>query len=307
MSRLISLLAVSILSLTALAAQETTWRSLFSGDLGAFETWLGRPHRSDTIEGLARDPKTGDYRENVGLNHDPIGVYSVVQLEGEPAIRISGQVFGALTTKAEFENYHVTLAYRWGSKKWPPRDQAPFDSGLLYHCTGAHGRQNNAWMLSQELQIWEGEVGDFYSVGGGTVDMPAVRPDPTSHYVYTLGAPLVQFGPWDSRYTTQKLNPNPTRANRLGNIAHDHVEGWNRVDLYVLGATSVHVVNGKVVMVLFNSRLPLPDGGTTPLTRGRLQLQSEGAEIFYRDIRWRPLDAFPEAIASAVQQARPGQ
>ena len=77
------------------------------------------------------------------------------------------------------------------------------------------------------------------------------------------------------------------------------------MDLYVLGDTSVHVVNGKVVMVLFNSRRPLPDGGTTPLTRGRLQLQSEGAEIFYRDIRWRPLDAFPATIAAAIQQARP--
>lgn len=162
-------------------------------------------------------------------------------------------------------------------------------------------------MLSQELQIWESEVGDFYSVGGGIVDVPAVRPDPTAHYVYTPGAPMVQFGPWDSRYSRQNPNPNPTRANRLGNIAHDHVEGWNRVDLYVLGDTSVHVVNGQVVMVLFNSRRPLPDGGTAPLTRGRLQLQSEGAEIFYRDFRWRPLHAFPEAIAFAIQQARSGQ
>lgn len=293
MSRLKSFLALLLLGLSSLVAQEAPWRSLFMGDLSAFETWLGRPHRSDSIEGLARDPQTGNYLENVGLNRDPVGVYSVVQLEGEPAIRISGRMFGALTTKAEFENYHLTLAYRWGDKKWAPRDQAPLDSGLLYHCVGEHGRQNNAWMLSQELQIWEGEVGDFYSVGGGTVDMPAVRPDPAGHYVYTPGAPLVQFGPWDSRYTPQKLNPNPTRANRLGNVAHDHVKDWNRVDLYVLGDTSVHVVNGKVVMVLFNSRLPLPDRGFTPLTRGRLQLQSEGAEIFYRDIRWRPLEAFP--------------
>ena len=300
-----SLLLCSLLLGSTLAASDSPWRPLFTKDLSAFDTWLGRPHRTDSVADVARNPTTGDYLENVGLNRDPVGVYSVVELDGEPVIRISGQIFGALTTKAEFENYHLTLAYRWGNKKWAPRDQMPLDSGLLYHCVGEHGRQNNAWMLSQELQIWEGEVGDYYSVGGGIVDIPAVRPSPNVPFVYTPGAALVQFGPWDSRYNRENPNPHPTRANRIDNLAHDQREGWNRVDLYVLGNTSVHVVNGKVVMLLFNSRRPMPDGSTAPLTRGRVQLQSEGAEIFYRDLRWRPLEAFPADIATAVQKARP--
>src|SRR5262249_2490251 len=67
------------------------WRPLFNGkDLTGWDTWLGKPHGS---------------REVLGLNKDPKQVYTVVMEDGEPALRISGEIYGALTTKDEFENY----------------------------------------------------------------------------------------------------------------------------------------------------------------------------------------------------------
>ena len=34
-------------------------------------------------------------------------------------------------------------------------------------------------------------------------------------------------------------------------------------------------------------------GKETPLTRGKIQIQSEGAQVFYRNIAVRPLSAVP--------------
>src|SRR5688572_28992795 len=52
-----------------------------------------------------------------GFNNDPQQVYSVVNEDGEPAIRISGQILGGLVTRQEFGNYRLRLQYKWGKKK----------------------------------------------------------------------------------------------------------------------------------------------------------------------------------------------
>src|SRR5436305_7701871 len=50
----------------------------------------------------------------LGKNHDVKNVFSVVELDGKPAIRVSGQVWGGLTTRDEFENYHLRVEFKWG-------------------------------------------------------------------------------------------------------------------------------------------------------------------------------------------------
>ena len=64
------------------------------------------------------------------------------------------------------------------------------------------------------------------------------------------------------------------------------------MELYCLGQTSVHVVNGKVNMVLMGLRHRV-DGRELPLTKGRIQFQSEAAEVFYRGIAIRPISEIP--------------
>ena len=46
--------------------------------------------------------------------------------------------------------------------------------------------------------------------------------------------------------------------------------------------------------VLTDPRQKGADGGTTPLTRGRLQIQSEGAEVYYRNLAIRRITEFPK-------------
>jgi hypothetical protein len=48
-------------------------------------------------------------------------------------------------------------------------------------------------------------------------------------------------------------------------------------------------------MVLYDSRQREGDK-ETPLTKGKIQIQSEGAEVFYRDIRIRPIAKIPDEM-----------
>ncbi len=66
----------------------------------------------------------------------------------------------------------------------------------------------------------------------------------------------------------------------------------NEMELVCLEGQSLHIVNGHVVMVLRNSRA-MKDGVATPLTKGRIQLQSEGSEVYFTGIKICRLDALP--------------
>jgi hypothetical protein len=238
------------------------WASLFNGkDLEGWDTWLGRPFGG---------------KEVVGLNKDPSKVYTVVEADGKPAIRISGEIFGALTSKQEYENYHLKLEFKWGQKKWPPREKAVRDSGLLYHCVGPHGAAGTFWMRSQECQIQENDCGDYYSVAGGIVDVEGEKKG--GAIVYKKGG---------KKFTGVK-----GRIIRSKNYEHKTGE-WNTIEVLCLGGTCVHAVNGKTNMVMTNSRQEV-GGKEVPLTRGKLQLQSEGAEVFYRNIYLRPITRIPK-------------
>ena len=273
------------------------WTHLFNGkNLAGWDTWLGRPEAGQRAVSLARvyaetSTLPEEKREKIldsleqlfqtlklpmGLNRDPLQVYTVVNVDKQPAIRISGQVFGAITTKAEFENYHLKLEFKWGQSKWPPREAAVRDSGLLYHCVGPHGAAGTYWMKSQELQIQEKDCGDYWSVAGGIVDVEAEK---TKYgLVYKKGAAKVTA-------KSGRIIKSPDAENPTGQ--------WNTIELLAVGGTAVHIVNGKVVMVLTGSR-HVADGKEVPLTKGKIQLQSEGAEVFYRNIALQPLTAIPE-------------
>jgi len=68
---------------------------------------------------------------------------------------------------------------------------------------------------------------------------------------------------------------------------------WNTVELIAFGEDSIHIVNGKVVMRL-HGPTRIDRAVPEPVTSGPIILQSEGAEVFYRDIRLRPITAIPE-------------
>jgi hypothetical protein len=70
---------------------------------------------------------------------------------------------------------------------------------------------------------------------------------------------------------------------------------WNTVDLYCFGQTSVHVVNGQVVMINTNCS-KVENGLKLPLTKGKIQLQSEGGEFFIRKIEIEKMKEIPAEL-----------
>jgi len=257
--------------------------SLFNGrDLTGWDTWLGIPHASVAGLDLPRD-EAGKYTAAQGLNSDPKKVFTVVTVDGAPAIRISGEMFGALTSREEYGDFHLRLEFKWGEKKWPPKENAARDSGILYYAVGEPGAADNkAWMRSLECQVQEHDTGDFWGVGGTYVDVAgdAEGEGKDRKVVHRPGAPLVTVGAVPRRAIKALDNERPTGE-------------WNTVEVLCLRGTCLHVVNGKTNLVLTNPRQAGPDGTLLPLSKGRLQIQSEGAEVFYRNIEVRPLVAFP--------------
>jgi len=234
--------------------KEQEWTSLFNGkDLSGWDTYLSYQPGSDNTEIL-------------GVNKDTEGIFSVV----EGAIRIDGRIWGALTSVQEFENYHLRLKFKWGEKRYPPREQERRDSGLLYHCVGHHGAQSDHWMRSHENQIMEGDCGDYHSLDGAMIDIEAdtTEIDGNKNLIFSKGSTVI-------RGVHQRVIKSETNEKPFGE--------WNEMELIVKGDSITHIVNGKVVLEAFNSAQTV-DGQKVPLTKGKIQLQSEGAEIYYKDI-----------------------
>lgn len=251
--------------------------TLFNGrDLDGWDTYLGVLE----VPRLPFDP-FGTWDEPMGRNVDPSGVFSVVEVDGEPAIRISGEIWGALISRSEYENYHLSLEYKWGTERHAPRDMAPPNTGLLYHSVGADGAFWSYWMRSVEFEIMEGRTGDLTSVDGI---------EATTHSVWDRSAGY----PW-LRYSNSKEGGKTNVGGLVFRVAaaenaESPVEQWTRVDVVVHGDRAVHKVNGKTVLEIQDLRHEV-GGSMVPLTRGALQIQSEGAEVFVRRITLRSIDS----------------
>jgi hypothetical protein len=243
---------------------------LFDGrTLEAFDTWLVDDHRQD-----------------------PLRVFSVVdQVDGAPAIRVSGERWGGLITRQSYRDFRLTVEFRWGLLVWGERRHAARDSGVLVHAQGAYGNTgrdgNGPWMRSIEAQVIEGGVGDIILVAGFEPDGRRVTPSMTARAGKDRdGEPVFDPNGAERVFETGRLNwygRDPDWTDRLGFRGREDVEspygGWTRLEVVANGDRLTNIVNGKVVNEAYRSSL----------TEGRIIIQSEGAEIYFRRIDLEPL------------------
>jgi hypothetical protein len=216
------------------------------------------------------------------LNSDPLKVFTVVSEDSKPALRISGERFGGVSTVDEFENYHLRLEFKWGTATWAPRKGQKRDSGILYHAVGPHGADFGFWMSSQEFQVQEGDCGDYWGVAGGSFEVPTIK-NGNGDWVYDAKSSMETFN--EKSPQGRHVIKSPDAEKPTGK--------WNTIEIICMGDTAIHVVNGAVVMRLFHSTM-LTDGKLTRLTKGKIQLQSEGGEVFYRNIEIRKITEVPK-------------
>lgn len=258
---------------------------LLDKELSAWEKYMGVPHTS--ITSLSGVPK-GDGMNGtpLGLNNDPLNVFTLEQAEGELILHVSGEIYGGLTTLAEYENYHLKLQFKRGEAKYEPRLDKQRDNGLLYHCNGPHGAFWNVWMQMQEFQIQEKDMGDYFGLAGAGNHIHATRGE-DDFFIYDPNAPLVQLG-------SSIPIKNSYRCRRQFNSESPHGE-WNTIELVCLDGKSFHIVNSKVVMVLNQAEAQSEDGFKL-ITKGKIQLQSEAAEAFYRRIEITEISELPDFL-----------
>ena len=78
-----------------------------------------------------------------------------------------GRPPGVIRTEREFENYEITVEWRW------PAGGKPGNGGLLVHCSTP--RERFIWPKSLEVQLAHENAGDFWMIGE-KVTVPGATP-----------------------------------------------------------------------------------------------------------------------------------
>jgi hypothetical protein len=222
---------------------------------------------------------------------DPRRVFRVT----DGMLHVTGDGLGGLVTKGRYRDYHAVLEFKWGEKTWRDRTNAARDSGFLIHSNGADGGYHGTWMPAIEVQIIEGGVGDFVPVNGPGDDGKPVTISYTCQVTQDRDGETV----WDpngqreviKRGNMKRVNwygRDPDWKDEKGFRGPQEKESphgqWTRIDVICDGGHIETFVNGTKVNEAFD----------VEPRAGRLQLQSELAEIFYR--RWElwPLGQGPK-------------
>ena len=186
------------------------------------------------------------FLEKKGLNSDPQEVFKIE----DGMLHVSGQEFGYVATKKSYKNFHLSLEFKWGEKKFPPRERDKKDAGVCYNVE----QKDKIWPMCVECQIQEGDVGDLWLVDSVTAFVDGIKTEPRDY----------------------------SRVMKIRDGERKHGE-WNKVEIISKNGKFNFIVNG----VLVN------EGEYVSRESGRILLQSEGAEIFYRDIK---IEEYPDKV-----------
>jgi len=207
------------------------------------------------------------YLDSSGKNKDPKGVFKVE----DGMIHILESDNGYLATNQDFSNVRIHAEYKWGAKR---ASEGKRNSGLLYLAVGPDA----IYPTSLECQIEETDVGDLWIVNGAAVTAFFIAPAMPVYDDDMQTGTRVRSAPGDS-----------LRVLKSGDF--ENRDDWNTVEVIIRGDRSTHLVNGRIVNNAHDIRRPDPNNPAhmIPLTSGRILLEAEGSEIWFRDIRIKPL------------------
>jgi hypothetical protein len=200
------------------------------------------------------------FLRSTGLNSDPSHVFTVEN----GVLHISGKEMGYLITKQDYKNYYLRAEFKWGEGTFGERAGQARDTGILYNIQGP----NKVWPRSIELQINEGCTGDFWVTDGAALtDKSGTRVTAPAGGGFKI-----------DRFNKGKLENVAGYRDPTNELEKPHGE-WNVVELVNRDGHVWQYVNGK-----------LANEGTDAFpTSGKILLESEGAEVFYRNIKLFPL------------------
>ena len=220
---------------------------------------------------------------------DPRRVFSVTN----GAIRISGDGLGYLGTTNTFRDYLLTLEFRWGTinTRWGERIGKARDSGIFLHAIGPDGNSadgHGAFMAAIECNVFQGASGDFLLIRGTNAAGELIAPR-----VSFLGSGKTDrdgfrwFEPSGARHKLERWGRVNWRQKAsdwrdewdFRGTNDVEKDGWNVLEIKCDGARISIRLNGVLVNEVFD---------VWP-NEGRILLQCEGSEIFFRRIELRPI------------------
>lgn len=240
------------------------WRPIFNGiDLSGWYSW---------------NPTTGrDDAQRIFQVHDGvIHVLDIAEHEGE-------QDFAYLSTLEEFENVRIRFEFKWGTKMFNPfaDHHWPKDSGFFYGVVGI----DQIWPTAVEYNVFVDRVGGTVALGNAGLTTKVGREFDGALPIYSNGG---------ASFSTPRTT-DFTKTGVVSKTAGFEIAGdWNDAEIVYLGDNTLHRLNGHVVFTASSLRQRVREDSPQsdlPLTRGRLAIQEEGAEIMYRNIRVQPIDA----------------
>jgi hypothetical protein len=196
------------------------------------------------------------FLKDFGVDKDPDNVFTLTN----GVLHITGQYYGYLATKeTNLANYKLVAEFKWGEKTWSPRETNACDSGILVH----GGGKDQVWPKSIEAQIIEGGTGDILVVSGAYLTVDGV----------TKGPQIARF---------DRPGRNPWRDEKGFRGPHEIEKPrseWNQMEV---------LCDGDKVSIAVNGHKTLEGVKASPHS-GKILIQSEGAEIFFRRLDLYPL------------------
>ena len=215
---------------------------------------------------------------------DPKKVFTV----HDGMIHVSGEDNGYVATEKEYRDYHLTVEYKWGKRT----DGGKYvrNSGVLLHAVGPDGGAGGVWMTCFECQLAQGCNADVIMIRGKDEKGAAIpmamtaetEPDPGKKRVrWKKGGEVKTWPPakgqlWWSKHDWDFKELIDTRGK-------DDVESalgeWTKVECICADKRITLKINGQTVNECYD---------VTP-SAGKILLQSEGFESFFRNFELRPV------------------
>lgn len=253
--QLLSLLSIFLLSSTLIVAQEkkeNDFVPLFNGK--NLEGWYLKIKSGDAE--LAKEVFAVDTVDaNIHVFKDFPDKYEFNTGENS--------THGMMYTNKTYSRYIFKFEYKWGSARVNNFNKYQYDAGMYYHVN-----DDKIWPLGIEYQVRynhfmkQNHTGDFWA---------------NNITWYTVDG---------ETYTDPVRGGKPNKTKKGEHKAHMYsrynaLNGkWNKCEIIVMGNKyAIHKLNGRIVNLATN----------LPFSAGKIGLQSETAEIFYRNIEIKEL------------------
>lgn len=176
---------------------------------------------------------------------------------------------GMIYTNKKYSKFIFKFDYKWGSKIYNNFNQFQYDAGMYYHVVN-----DKIWPVGFEYQVRynhtqnKNHTGDFWAPPGTKLQWYA-GPDGTFELPQNGGKP-------------QPFKKGEQSV--LTDAPYNGLNGkWNQCEVIVMGDKyAIHKLNGKIVNMATD----------LSISEGLIGLQSETAEIFYRNIQIQEFDEF---------------